>query len=173
MRWWANSSSSRGYEGHRAERPRPAAEGSGRPRARRRARRDGRAHRRRRDLPPVVTSGGGGSRTPYRCPGPVPPHPSPHPSITHPMTATLFGPAADVIHSPLFSKALGTLLRLVAATALQFLLRRFIDKHLQDDSDERRRWVVQARNAVVLLVLAGLLVIWGTQLRTLAISLIA
>lgn len=89
------------------------------------------------------------------------------------MTATLFGPAADVIHSPLFSKALSTLLLLVAATALQFLLRRFIDKHLQDDSDERRRWVVQARNAVVLLVLAGLLVIWGTQLRTLAISLIA
>jgi small-conductance mechanosensitive channel len=38
-------------------------------------------------------------------------------------------------------------------------------------ADVRRRWFVQSRNAAVLALLVGLIVIWGTEVRSLALSL--
>ena len=54
----------------------------------------------------------------------------------------------------------------------QFLVQRLRHSGIQS-ADLRRQWIVQIRNGCFLLVLLGLVVIWATEIRTIALSLLA
>lgn len=56
---------------------------------------------------------------------------------------------------------------LVWAIVSRFIKRKVHSKELQ------RRWLVQTRNAMVLVLILGLVLIWGAELRTLALSVVA
>lgn len=70
--------------------------------------------------------------------------------------------------------------RLLASTAvlvtavlvLQFLAAGFIRRRVPA-TDLRRRWLVQSRNALILLLLLGLALIWAEELRMLTLSIVA
>lgn len=53
-----------------------------------------------------------------------------------------------------------------------FLTRRYILKRVAS-VELRRKWIVQTRNGLILIFLLGLLIIWGDELRTLALSVVA
>ncbi|MCL4410212.1 MAG: mechanosensitive ion channel family protein [Gammaproteobacteria bacterium] len=55
---------------------------------------------------------------------------------------------------------------------LRFLLGRFIRKSV-NSSELRQRWLVQSRNGLLLFLLLGLMMIWASELRTFALSLVA
>lgn len=55
---------------------------------------------------------------------------------------------------------------------LRTVTSRFIRKNVAS-TELRRRWLVQSRNALILLLLLGLVLIWADELRTLALSIVA
>lgn len=55
---------------------------------------------------------------------------------------------------------------------LRTLLARYIRRNVSS-TELRRRWLIQSRNGLLLLLLLGLLFIWGEELRTLALSIVA
>ncbi len=74
----------------------------------------------------------------------------------------------QAIQTPLLSTAL----LLTIVLGVHVVLTRYIRTHIPAQ-DLRRRWLVQSRNALALVVLLGLVIIWATELRTLALSLVA
>jgi small-conductance mechanosensitive channel len=73
-----------------------------------------------------------------------------------------------------------SLLRLLVSTGVLVLvivvLRAFVAGFIRRNvraPDARRRWLVQSRNGLLLLLLLGLVLIWGAELRTLALSVVA
>lgn len=56
--------------------------------------------------------------------------------------------------------------------ALRALVARFIRRSVAT-AELRLKWMVQSRNALLLLLLLGLILIWGEELRTLALSIVA
>lgn len=81
---------------------------------------------------------------------------------------------------PAFLSASGTLPRLlistavlvIAAVVLHHLAAGYIRRNVQSP-DLRRRWLVRSRNGIVLLLLLGLVMVWGEELRTIALSIVA
>lgn len=77
-------------------------------------------------------------------------------------------------------QASDSLLRLLLSTSVliavvvfaRWVLRRFIRRNV-NSSDLRRRWLVQLRNGLLLVLLFGLFMIWSNELRTFALSLVA
>ncbi|AVJ56215.1 hypothetical protein C5610_07750 [Idiomarina sp. OT37-5b] len=77
-------------------------------------------------------------------------------------------------------QASDSLLRLTISTIVlvtivffaRWVLRRYIRRNI-NSSDLRRRWLVQLRNGLLLVLLFGLFMIWGNELRTFALSLVA
>jgi small-conductance mechanosensitive channel len=67
---------------------------------------------------------------------------------------------------------LSSILLVLAVVVLRLVAARFIRSHVQA-SDLRRRWLVQTRNGLVLLLILGLVMIWAEELRTVAISIVA
>ena len=74
----------------------------------------------------------------------------------------------------------GSLPNMLISTAILFLtiiiLRALIARYLRSrvsSTELRRRWLVQSRNGLLLLLLLGIFLIWGEQLRTLALSIVA
>lgn len=65
-----------------------------------------------------------------------------------------------------------TLILLAAVLVARSLSGKFIRKSIQS-TELRRKWLVQSRNGLILLFLLGLVMIWGEELRTLALSLVA
>jgi len=65
-----------------------------------------------------------------------------------------------------------SLVLVVVLLVLQGLLSRLIRRSLLP-SESRRKWLVQSRNALLLLGILGLFMIWGEELRTLALSVVA
>ena len=73
-----------------------------------------------------------------------------------------------------------TLLELLIITGLfvlvlviiRALTTRYIRKNVHS-AELRRRWLVQSRNALILILLLGLVLIWADELRTLALSIVA
>lgn len=65
-----------------------------------------------------------------------------------------------------------TLVLLVAILVARNLLRRYIRNRVKS-SELRRRWLLQLRNVLVLVLFFGLVMIWGNELRTFALSLVA
>ncbi|HKL18331.1 MAG TPA: mechanosensitive ion channel domain-containing protein [Halalkalibaculum sp.] len=74
----------------------------------------------------------------------------------------------------------GSLLIMLISTAvliltiiiLRALIGRYVRKNVSS-TDLRRKWLVQSRNGLLLLLLLGLISIWGEELRTLALSVVA
>lgn len=65
-----------------------------------------------------------------------------------------------------------TAILVATVLVLRALANRFIRRHVQAP-DVRRRWMVQSRNGLLLLLVLGIVLIWGQELRTLALSVVA
>lgn len=67
---------------------------------------------------------------------------------------------------------ISTLLLILVIATSRFVLRRFIRRNIQS-SEMRRRWLIQLRNILLIVLVLGLVVIWGHELRTFALSMVA
>lgn len=65
-----------------------------------------------------------------------------------------------------------TLLLVLVMIVVRALAARFILRAVETPA-LRRKWLVQSRNAMLLLLLLGLVMIWAEELRTLALSIVA
>lgn len=65
-----------------------------------------------------------------------------------------------------------TFLLIVTILVLRALANRLIRRSI-GATELRRKWLVQSRNGLLLLALLGLFMIWGEELRTLALSVVA
>ncbi|WP_058022904.1 mechanosensitive ion channel domain-containing protein [Pseudohongiella spirulinae] len=77
-----------------------------------------------------------------------------------------------VLSDSMLSLLASTLILIVAILALRNLINRYLAKHVPV-TEVRRRWMVQSRSALLLLLTLGLIIIWGEELRTLALSIVA
>lgn len=76
--------------------------------------------------------------------------------------------ASETILSLLISSAiLIACIILIRALVARYIRRNVASVELQ------RRWLVQTRNGLILLLILGLVMIWGEELRTLALSIVA
>ena len=62
---------------------------------------------------------------------------------------------------------------IVTIVIFRFIARKAIFKSTLKSEELKQRWLVQIRNLSFLVALFGLMVIWGSELRTLALSLLA
>lgn len=67
---------------------------------------------------------------------------------------------------------LETAILILVIILLRALASRFIKKKVHS-KELQRRWLVQTRNALILVLILGLVLIWGEELRTLALSVVA
>ena len=74
--------------------------------------------------------------------------------------------------APLVRLLFSTVLLVVAVLVLRSISARFIRKNVTT-AELRTKWLVQSRNAFVLLLVLGLVLIWGEELRTVALSVVA
>lgn len=65
-----------------------------------------------------------------------------------------------------------TLVLLVIVLLVRAVLSKLIRTSIRS-TELRRKWLVQTRNGLILLFLLGLVMIWGEELRTLALSIVA
>ena len=77
-----------------------------------------------------------------------------------------------VVSDSLLSLLISTAILIAAVLALRAVLGRVIRRSVAS-TDLRRKWMVQSRNGLLLLLLLGLIIIWGEELRTLALSIVA
>ncbi|WP_340104616.1 mechanosensitive ion channel domain-containing protein [Rhodohalobacter sp. 8-1] len=71
-----------------------------------------------------------------------------------------------------FRLIINTILLLLFVFILRVLSRRYILNSVTSQ-ELRRKWIVQSRNGLILLFFLGILLIWGEELRTLALSVVA
>lgn len=74
--------------------------------------------------------------------------------------------------TPILGPTISTLILVVVIFIARALVGRYIRTHVKQ-SELRSKWLVQSRNALMMLFLLGLLLIWGDELRTLALSVVA
>lgn len=74
--------------------------------------------------------------------------------------------------APIISLFGSTFLLFLVMLVLNSLASRFIRRTV-DATELRRKWLVQTRNGFILLFILGLILIWGEELRTLALSVVA
>ena len=86
--------------------------------------------------------------------------------------STPFDPESLTLSAPLLNLMISTAILIVVVLVVRYLSGRFIRRTVASQ-ELRRRWIVQSRNALILLFLLGLILIWGEELRTLALSLVA
>ncbi|WP_217988336.1 mechanosensitive ion channel [Aliifodinibius salipaludis] len=67
---------------------------------------------------------------------------------------------------------ISTAILILVTIILRWLFSRYIRRSVSS-TELWRRWLVQSRNGLLLLLLLGLLFIWGEELRTLALSIVA
>lgn len=83
---------------------------------------------------------------------------------------------AFIQHFSISSEMLRLLLSTLVLLGVMLLLRsvgaRLIRRSVES-TELRRKWLVQSRNGLLLLTLLGLFMIWGEELRTLALSVVA
>ncbi|MBP6218508.1 MAG: mechanosensitive ion channel [Oligoflexales bacterium] len=77
------------------------------------------------------------------------------------------------LHSSFLEKFLSTLILLSLLTICRSLILKSIEKWRFQDLDDLQRWRVQIRNLWLLLISVGIILIWATELKTFAISLVA
>ncbi|MDT7524735.1 mechanosensitive ion channel family protein [Pseudidiomarina sp. GXY010] len=67
---------------------------------------------------------------------------------------------------------IATLILVSAILLVRAILAKFIRKSVST-TELRRRWLVQTRNGLLLLMMLGLMLIWAEELRTLALGIVA
>jgi small-conductance mechanosensitive channel len=77
-----------------------------------------------------------------------------------------------VLSDSVLSLITSSVILFMVIIALRALLARFIRRSVASN-DLRRKWMVQSRNGLLLLMMLGLILIWGEELRTLALSIVA
>jgi small-conductance mechanosensitive channel len=77
-----------------------------------------------------------------------------------------------VVPDSMLSLLISTLVLIIAMIALRAAVTRFIQRSVTS-TELRRKWMVQSRNGMLLLFVLGLVMIWGSELRTLALSIVA
>lgn len=77
-----------------------------------------------------------------------------------------------VLSDSMISLISSSAILIASVLALRSLLSRFIRRSVAA-TELRRKWLVQSRNGLLLLLLLGLILIWGEELRTLALSIVA
>lgn len=77
-----------------------------------------------------------------------------------------------VLSDSMLSLITSTLILIAAVLGLRGLAYRYIAKNVAS-TELRRKWMVQSRSALMLLLMLGLIIIWGEELRTLALSIVA
>jgi small-conductance mechanosensitive channel len=78
----------------------------------------------------------------------------------------------STLSGPLLSPLLSSVILIVVVVLLRSMTHRFILNQVRSN-ELRRKWLVQSRNGMVLLLVLGLVIIWGHELRTLALSVVA
>ncbi|MCC5913459.1 MAG: mechanosensitive ion channel [Balneolaceae bacterium] len=86
--------------------------------------------------------------------------------------ASAFDAQAFTLSTPLLNLLINTAVLAVVLIIMLIISRRFILKRVAS-VELRRKWIVQTRNGLILIFLLGLLMIWGEELRTLALSVVA
>ncbi len=81
-------------------------------------------------------------------------------------------PATITISDSLWQHLVSTVLLLLTVFIARALASRFIRKTVSS-IELQRKWLVNTRNGFLLLLLLGLVIIWGNELRTLALSIVA
>jgi len=77
-----------------------------------------------------------------------------------------------VVPDSVLSLLVSTGILLMLVIGLRALLSRYIRRSVSS-TELRRKWMVQSRNGLLLFMLLGLVFIWGSELRTLALSIVA
>lgn len=72
----------------------------------------------------------------------------------------------------ILSLVVSTAILVAAIILIRSLTARYIRRNVAS-AELRRKWLVNSRNGLLLLLLLGLAVIWGNELRTLALSIVA
>jgi small-conductance mechanosensitive channel len=75
--------------------------------------------------------------------------------------------------NPVYWGLFNSLIVVAIVLVARFLATRSLIKTATISSDTRRRWLVQIRNASFFFILLGLLIVWGSELKTFAVSLVA
>lgn len=76
------------------------------------------------------------------------------------------------VSQTLLNLLISTGILVAGVAALRAITSRFIRRSITSP-ELRMKWLVQSRNGLLLLLLLGLVLIWGEELRTLALSLVA
>lgn len=76
------------------------------------------------------------------------------------------------LSGPLMYMLISTALLILAIIVFRMLIARFIRRNVSSP-ELRRRWLAQSRNGLFLILLLGIVSIWGEELRTLALSIVA
>lgn len=79
----------------------------------------------------------------------------------------------ELLANPIVTNALVSGLLLLTMLLLRWIAARSIRRIENLPGDTRRRWLVQVRNAAILGMLLGLVIIWAEELRFVAVSLLA
>jgi small-conductance mechanosensitive channel len=77
-----------------------------------------------------------------------------------------------VVPDSMLSLLISTALLILGLLIARALIARFIKRQVES-LELRRRWLVQSRNGLILVLMLGLTLIWGEELRTLALSIVA
>lgn len=80
---------------------------------------------------------------------------------------------SDWWNQPWSGQLVASVAIVVAALLLRWVLRRGIQRQNKMSPDMRRRWLLQVRNLSFGLIAAGLVLVWATELKTVAISVVA
>lgn len=81
-------------------------------------------------------------------------------------------PENFVISDAVLSLLASSLILIITVMVLRALTARFIQRTVQSP-ELRGKWLINSRNGFLLLMLLGLVMIWGEELRTLALSIVA
>lgn len=81
-------------------------------------------------------------------------------------------PSEIILTDSLIGLVISSSILIAVVLLLRALIARFI-KQKVESYELRRRWLVQTRNGLLLLMALGLIFIWGQELRTLALSVVA
>lgn len=81
-------------------------------------------------------------------------------------------PSEIIVSHSLIGLVVSSSILIIVVLALRALSARFIKQKIES-YELRRRWLVQSRNGLILLLALGLIFIWGQELRTLALSVVA
>lgn len=81
-------------------------------------------------------------------------------------------PSEIILTDSLIGLVISSSILIAGVLLLRTLTARFI-KQKVESYELRRRWLVQTRNGLILFMALGLIFIWGQELRTLALSVVA